>query len=287
MIYESLLATKKNCEIREIRVRLKRIILSVEHESFETKQLIRVIRAIRVPKKIRNSRAEKYLLLWGIVTTVACNEEICVNLWDLWDIRINSPFEWRQVQSDTAMGNKNIKSWNLIFSIKPGATFFLGSSRTLVYHKDDVEIIYKTKTPSGKTYYAHVYLMLGGENSVTLYADWGDYFLHLSSIKDQEHFFGIMKRPCPTFVQIWQSEHPDDIFIMSANAGQTMGLGMDIENVDYRNLAPTSLPFHPLVEIGLRKFLDANNDLYLELNSRCPLKLWKDRLVAVWGEETK
>jgi hypothetical protein len=51
VIYESLLATKKNREIREIRVRLKRIILSVEHESFETKQLIRVIRAIRVPKK--------------------------------------------------------------------------------------------------------------------------------------------------------------------------------------------------------------------------------------------
>ena len=95
-----------------------------------------------------------------------------------------------------------------------------------------------------------------------------------------------MKRPCPTFVQIWQSEHPDNIFVMSANAGQTMGLGMDIENVDYRNLAPTSLPFHPLVEIGLRKFLDANNDLYLELNIHCPLKLWKDRLVAVWGQET-
>ena len=124
------------------------------------------------------------------------------------------------------------------------------------------------------------------KNSVTLYADWGDYFLHLSSIKDQEHFFGIMKRPCPTFVLIWQSEHPDNIFVMSANAGQTMGLGMDIENVDYRNLAPTSLPFHPLVEIGLRKFLDANNDLYLELNSHCPLKLRKDRLVAVWGQET-
>ena len=50
------------------------------------------------------------------------------------------------------------------FSIKPGATFFLGSSRTLVYHKDDVEIIYKTKTPSGKTYYAHVYLMLGKQS---------------------------------------------------------------------------------------------------------------------------
>ena len=106
------------------------------------------------------------------------------------------------------------------FSIKPGATFFLGSSRTLVYHKDDVEIIYKTKTPTGKTYYAHVYLMLGGENSVTL-------------------------------------------------------------------LAPTYLPFHPLVELGLDKFLDAVNKLYVELNSHCPLKLWKDRLVAVWGQETK
>ena len=106
------------------------------------------------------------------------------------------------------------------FSIKPGATFFLGSSRTLVYHKDGVEIIYKTKTPSGKTYYAHVYLMLGGENSVTL-------------------------------------------------------------------LAPTYLPFHPLVELGLDKFLDAVNKLYVELNSHCPLKLWKDRLVAVWGQETK
>ena len=106
------------------------------------------------------------------------------------------------------------------FSIKPGATFFLGSSRTLVYHKDDVEIIYKTKTPSGKTYYAHVYLMLGGENSVTL-------------------------------------------------------------------LAPTYLPFYPLVELGLDKFIDAVNKLYVELNSHCPLKLRKDRLVAVWGEETK
>ena len=105
------------------------------------------------------------------------------------------------------------------FSIKPGATFFLGSSRTLVYHKDDVEIIYKTKTPSGKTYYAHVYLMLGGENSVTL-------------------------------------------------------------------LAPTYLPFHPLVELGLDKFIDAVNKLYVELNSHCPLKLWKDRLLAVWGQET-
>ena len=87
------------------------------------------------------------------------------------------------------------------FSIKPGATFFLGSSRTLVYHKDDVEIIYKTKTPSGKTYYAHVYLMLGGENSVTLYADWGDYFLHLSSIKDQEHFLGHLQKRVDSIAQ--------------------------------------------------------------------------------------
>ena len=113
---ELLLAMKKIREIREIRVRLKRIILSVEHESFETKQLIRVIRAIRVPKKIRNSRAEKYLLLWGIVTTDACNEEICVNLWDLWDIRINSSFERRPVQSDTAMRNNTTAGYPPILS---------------------------------------------------------------------------------------------------------------------------------------------------------------------------
>lgn len=36
-------------------------------------------------------------------------------------------------------------------SLKPGATFFLGSSRTLVYHKDDVEIIYRHKM-DGKKY---------------------------------------------------------------------------------------------------------------------------------------
>ena len=63
MIYESLLATAVIRLVRAFRVRLQRLLLSVEHESFETKQLIRVIRTIRVPKKIRNSRAEKYLLL--------------------------------------------------------------------------------------------------------------------------------------------------------------------------------------------------------------------------------
>lgn len=36
-------------------------------------------------------------------------------------------------------------------SLKLGATFFLGSSRTLVYHKDDVEIIYRHKM-DGKKY---------------------------------------------------------------------------------------------------------------------------------------
>ena len=36
-------------------------------------------------------------------------------------------------------------------SLKSWATFFLGSSRTLVYHKDDVEIIYRHKM-DGKKY---------------------------------------------------------------------------------------------------------------------------------------
>ena len=38
-------------------------------------------------------------------------------------------------------------------SLKPGATFFLGSSRTLVYHKDDVEIIYRHKMDGKKRPY--------------------------------------------------------------------------------------------------------------------------------------
>lgn len=27
--------------------------------------------------------------------------------------------------------------------------------------------------------------------------------------------------------------------------------------------------------------------LYTEISKNCPLKLWKERLVAVWGEETR
>lgn len=34
-------------------------------------------------------------------------------------------------------GEQKYKIMKSYFSIKPGATFFLGSSRTLVYHKDD------------------------------------------------------------------------------------------------------------------------------------------------------
>ena len=173
------------------------------------------------------------------------------------------------------------------FSIKPGATFFLGSSRTLVYHKDDVEIIYKTKTPSGKTYYAHVYLMLGGENSVTLYADWGDYFLHLDSITQIDHFDGIMKRPCPTFVEILTNDDFEKAGIMSMNGKETMGLGMDVK-VDWNGkIKPAALPYYPSVADGIVKLTEKSLKLYTEISKNCPLKLWKDRLVAVWGEETK
>ncbi len=35
-----------------------------------------------------------------------------------------------------------------------------------------------------------------------------------------------MKRPCPTFVQIWECEHPDKATVMSMNAGETMGIGI-------------------------------------------------------------
>ena len=44
------------------------------------------------------------------------------------------------------------------FSLKPGATFFLGSSRTLVYHKDDVEFVYKIGIGGNKYIYAPIKL---------------------------------------------------------------------------------------------------------------------------------
>lgn len=48
--------------------------LIFEHESLESLESLETkqhIRAIRVPKKMRNSRAEKYLLLRSLVRTVA------------------------------------------------------------------------------------------------------------------------------------------------------------------------------------------------------------------------
>ena len=30
-----------------------------------------------------------------------------------------------------------------------------------------------------------------------------------------------------------------------------------------------------------------SNKLYNEISGHCPLKLWKDRLTAVWGDETR
>lgn len=72
---------------------------------------------------------------------------------------------------------------------------------------------------------------------------------------------------------------------MSQNSGMTMGLGLDVEGVDWRNMPATMIPFHPSVTDGLDKLVEVTNKMYSEL-SACPLKSWKERLVAVWGKET-
>ena len=33
--------------------------------------------------------------------------------------------------------------------------------------------------------------------------------------------------------------------------------------------------------------MKVSNKLYNEISGHCPLKLWKDRLKAVWGDETR
>ena len=180
----------------------------------------------------------------------------------------------------------NSKIMKPFLSIKPGATFFLGSSQTLVYHKDSIEIIYRYQSGK-KNFYTHVYMYIVDDTKVTLYADWGDYFLHLDSITQIDHFDGIMKRPCPTFVEILTNNDFEKAGIMSMNGKETMGIGMDVK-VDWNGkIKPAALPYHPSVADGIIKITEKSLKLYTEISKNCPLKLWKDRLVAVWGEETK
>lgn len=105
-----------------------------------------------------------------------------------------------------------------------------------------------------KPIYAHVYVALSGERSVMVYADWGDYFHHLSSITDKDHFMKIMERPCPTFVQIWECEHPDNVTVMSLNAGDTMGVGIEIEDIDWQSHPSMELPFIPEIQKQPKRF---------------------------------
>ena len=52
-------------------------------------------------------------------------------------------------------------------SIKPGATFFLGSSQTLVYHKDSIEVIYRYQSGK-KSFYTHVYMYIVDDTKVPI-----------------------------------------------------------------------------------------------------------------------
>ena len=141
-------------------------------------------------------------------------------------------------------------------SIKPGATFFLGSSQTLVYHKDSIEVIYRYQSGK-KSFYTHVYMYIVDDTKVTLYADWGDYFLHLDSITQIDHFDGIMKRPCPTFVEILTNDDFEKAGIMSMNGKETMGLGMDVK-VDWNGkIKPAALPYYPSVADGIVKLTES------------------------------
>ena len=61
---------------------------------------------------------------------------------------------------------------------------------------------------------------------------------------------------------------------------------MNIIKTDIRKQNP-ALPYHPSVSEGIIKLTEKSLKLYTEISKNCPLKLWKDRLVAVWGEETR
>ena len=45
-------------------------------------------------------------------------------------------------------------------STRAGGSFFCGSNRTVVYHKDNIEFILRYDSPNGKTWgYAHLYML--------------------------------------------------------------------------------------------------------------------------------
>ena len=62
---------------------------------------------------------------------------------------------------------------------------------------------------------------------------------------------------------------------------------MNIEEKKADKEVDPALPYHPSVADGIIKLTEKSLKLYTEISKNCPLKLWKDRLVAVWGEETR
>ena len=91
-----------------------------------------------------------------------------------------------------------------------------------------------------------------------------------------------------SIVEILTNQDHTKVGLMSMNGGETMGLGLDIDIADIQDMpSPAALPFHPLVADGCKALMKVSSKLYNEISSNCPLKLWKDRLTDVWGDETR
>ena len=91
-----------------------------------------------------------------------------------------------------------------------------------------------------------------------------------------------------SIVEILTNQDHTKVGLMSMNGGETMGLGMDVDITEIEDkLTPAALPFHPLVADGCKALMKVSNKLYNEISGHCPLKLWIDRLKAVWGDETR
>ena len=91
-----------------------------------------------------------------------------------------------------------------------------------------------------------------------------------------------------SIVEILTNQDHTKVSLMSMNGGETMGLGLDVDITEIKDkLTPAALPFHPLEADGCNALMKVSNKLYNEISGHCPLKLWKDRLKAVWGDETR
>lgn len=125
-------------------------------------------------------------------------------------------------------------------------------------------------------------MMLVDKDEIMVCANWNDFLIHLDSIKDRGHFISIMKRPFPLFHSLLLEEHPMGVGVIMLHEHDLLVIGKVIHSTFPNDYSPLALPFRSdMADIVVSM---SNNliDLYKEIEKKCPLSLWKERLHNLW-----